>query len=337
MEIKIFKGKDFYKAVSYKSENLKLWIVIHSTKLGPALGGCRMLKVDNSFSALKHVALLSKAMTYKNAVVDLPFGGGKTLIYDWNPNVPRETLLLEFSNLLNSLKGEYMTADDVNTSVKDMEFMRNYTPYARGVYYKGTQIPATSYGVCMAIKAAAKEVLHTDSLDNINIFIQGLGKVGYNFAKMLRAENANVYVYDINKDIMNKCIEELDCIPSDPNGMFSNKIDILSPCALGNTINDDTVHMFKAKVIAGGANNQLQSRKLDNVLFDRGITYIPDFLCNSGGVIDVDCEGINYCPDYVYKRVGIIYDKSTDFLKKAKENKTSVLTVAEDYVLNKLK
>ena len=337
MTTKILKGKEFYKAISYKSDNLKLWIAIHSTKLGPALGGCRMLKIDNPLSALKHVALLSRAMTYKNAVVDLPFGGGKTLIYDWNPNVPRETLLIEFSNLLNSLQGEYMTADDVNTSVKDMEFMRQYTPYARGVYYNGVQIPATSYGVCMAIKASAQEIFHTTSLDNINIFIQGLGKVGFNFAKMLRAENANVYVYDINDAVMHKCVEELGCIPSKPEDMFSSKIDILSPCALGNTINDDTVDLIKARVIAGGANNQLRKRQLNDILYQRGITYVPDFLCNAGGVIDVDCEGENYSPEYVYKRVEIIHDKATEFIKKATDRKTSVLAIAEEYILNKLK
>ena len=337
MSTKIFTGKDFYKAISYTSENLKLWIVIHSTKLGPALGGCRMLKMDNSFSALRHVALLAKAMTCKNAVVDLPFGGGKTLIYDWNQNVSRETLLIEFSKLLNSIKGEYMTADDVNTSVKDMEFMRKYTPYARGVYYNGTQIPATSYGVCMAMKAAVKNLFNASSLDNMNIFIQGLGKVGYNFAKMLRAEKANVYVYDINEDVMRNCVEELGCIAAAQTDMFSGKIDVLSPCALGNTINENSVDKIKAKIIAGGANNQMQKRQLDNVLFERGITYIPDFLCNAGGVIDVDCEGDKYCPDYVYKRVSIIYDKVNTFMHEANEQDTTVLSIAEKYINNKLK
>ncbi len=336
MGLKIIENRDFYKAISYVSKNIKLLVVIDNITLGPALGGCRMLNIPDEKEALFHVSRLAKAMTYKNAVVDLPFGGGKALIYDWNPNIPRCEILKEFADVLNYLNGEYYTADDVNTTVSDMEFLRHYTKFARGVFYQNEQIPATSYGVYQAIKATSSVLFNTSSLEGVNIFVQGLGKVGYNFVKFLRDEYANVYVYDIQPDVMRKSIDELGCIACSPDIVSSGKIDVLSPCALGKSITKENIDNLKIKFIVGGANNQLENSELASELHHRNITYIPDFLCNAGGVIDVDCEGDRYCPEYVYSRVKIIHDKTVNFLMDAIELKQPVLTSVLQYIVSKL-
>ncbi len=337
MVLKVIQNDNFYKAISYTSENVRLFVVIDDVTLGPALGGCRMLEFLDEKEALHHVARLAKAMTYKNAVVDLPFGGGKALIYQWNHQKSRNEIFREFADVLNYINGEYYTADDVNTTVKDMDFLRKYTKFARGVFYKGQQIPATSFGVYQAIKAASSVIFKTPNLKGINVFVQGLGKVGYSFVKLLRSEQANVFVYDIQPDIVQKSVDELGCIACTPDIVYRGTIDILSPCALGNSITKDNIQDLKVKLIAGGANNQLENPSLAQVLYDKNIVYIPDFLCNAGGVIDVDCEGENYCPEYVYRRVGIIYDKTISFLNKSKENSRPVLDIALDYVHSKLK
>ena len=337
MGLKIIQSDNFYKAISYTSENLKLFIVIDDVTLGPALGGCRMLEFYDEQEALKHVSRLARAMTYKSAVVDLPFGGGKALIYYWNPQKSREEIFREFATVLNYINGEYYTADDVNTTVKDMEFLRQYTKFARGVFYKGKQIPATSYGVYQAIKAASLVLFKSASLEGINIYVQGLGKVGYNFIKLLRAEKANVFTYDVQPDIVQKSVDELGCIACTPDIVYSGKIDVLSPCALGNSVTKNSVQDLRVKLIAGGANNQLENLALAQQLHDKNIVYVPDFLCNAGGIIDVDCEGEKYCPEYVYKRVEIIYDKTISFLHKSMETNKPVLDVALEYVYAKLR
>lgn len=321
----------------YNHPLFKVLICINNSKLGPALGGCRLMTNISRSEALKDVKKLAEAMTFKNAVVDLPYGGGKAFIY--HSLQSRNDMFRHLAELLNFLNGKFLTADDVNVSIRDMEFMRKYTPYAHGVYDKtsGVQIPATAYGIFRSIQQSLLLFSGDKSLKNKKIFVLGLGKVGYGLSKFLTEADAEVFGYDIDSNKMKIAKQDLGINLVDANYAFSEFIDVFSPCALGGVITKNNVEKINADFIVGGANNILVDESLDEKLSQRGIIYIPDFLSNAGGVLDIFCEGKLYSKNYVFNCIEIIPNKIEDFYNKAKNNKTTILQVAKKYVIDKLK
>ncbi len=316
------------KLYEYDSHSLKILVAIDYSKYKSSIGGCRFVNNTPRNIAINDVCSLAKAMTRKNIIANLEYGGGKSFIYF--SKLERKEMLKIFSNFLNYLGGIYQTADDINTTVKDMEYMRNYTKYARGYMIDNYQIPATSYGVYLSIKATVKEVLHKNTLDGLKIAIQGIGKVGYNLASLLYKENCKLYIAEIDKNKIDNLRREMDFTLVD-DAILAN-VDIICPCAFGNAINYNNVNEIKAKFIIGGANNQLEDENIDKMLYNRKIIYIPDILANCGGVIDLDCEGENYSINYVNERLNLIYDKTTFFLQKSLKENKSVLSVVNNYI-----
>lgn len=316
----------------YDSPCLKILIAIDDTRYGTSIGGCRFLNYTPRDEAIYDVCSLAKAMTRKNIIAGLKYDGGKSFIY--YSSLERDEMFKVFSEFLNYLDGKYQTADDVNTSVRDMEYMRQYTKYARGYRIHGHQIPATSYGVYLAIKAVVKEVLHKESLAGLKIAIQGIGKVGYPLAQLLYKEDCILFISEVDKNKIDKLSKEIEFTLVE-DAVLSD-VDILCPCALGGVITYNNVDKIKARIIVSGANNPLVQEKIDSILYRRKLIYIPDILANCGGVIDLDCEGDNYSEPYVYKRLYFIYDKTLFFVKKSIKLNTSVLNIVNSYIENEV-
>ncbi|MCF6137835.1 Leu/Phe/Val dehydrogenase [Pseudalkalibacillus berkeleyi] len=295
-----------------KQSGLKAIICIHDTTLGPALGGTRMWTYENEDAAIEDALRLAKGMTYKNAAAGLNLGGGKTVIIGDPRKDKNEEMFRAFGRYIQGLNGRYITAEDVGTTVADMDLIRQETEFVTGVSpafgSSGNPSPVTAYGVYRGMKAAAKEAFGTDSLEGKVIAVQGVGNVAYNMCKHLHEEGAQLIVTDINKEAVQRAVEEFGAKAVDTEEIYSVDCDIYAPCALGATINDETIPQLKAKVIAGAANNQLKDVKHGDIIHEMGIVYAPDYVINAGGVINVADELNGYNHDRAMKKVELIYD-----------------------------
>ncbi|WP_226035077.1 Leu/Phe/Val dehydrogenase [Aquibacillus saliphilus] len=295
-----------------KHSGLKAIIAIHDTTLGPALGGTRMWTYASEEEAIVDALRLSKGMTYKNAAAGLNLGGGKTVIIG-DPKVDKnEAMFRAFGRFIQGLNGRYITAEDVGTTVYDMDLIHEETDFVTGISpafgSSGNPSPVTAYGVYKGIKAAAKEAFGSDMLEGKTVAVQGVGNVAYTLCEYLHGEGANLIVTDINKQAVNKAVEAFGAKAVDPSDIYAVDCDIYAPCALGATINDDTISKLKAKVVAGAANNQLQETKHGDILHEKGIVYAPDFVINAGGVINIADELSGYNKERAFKSVEKIYD-----------------------------
>ena len=305
-----------------KNSGLKAIICIHDTTLGPALGGTRMWTYASEDEAVLDVLRLGRGMTYKSAAAGLNLGGGKAVIIGDPKKDKSEELFRVFGRYVQSLNGRYITAEDVGTSVRDMEWIHKETEYVTGVSVingsSGDPSPMTAMGVLYGMKAAAKEVFGSDSLQGKTIAVQGLGHVGYTLCRLLYEEGAQLIVTDIDKEIVNRVCEEFKAKAVDPKDIFSVKAEIFAPCALGAVINDETISEFQFKLIAGAANNVLKEERHGEELMDRGILYAPDYVINAGGVINIadELEGYNY--ERALKRVESIYDNIAKVIEIAR-------------------
>ncbi|MEB2784579.1 Glu/Leu/Phe/Val dehydrogenase dimerization domain-containing protein [Algoriphagus persicinus] len=309
-----------------EATGLKALIGIHNTTLGPALGGTRMWPYASEEEAITDVLRLSRGMTFKNALAGLNFGGGKAVILG-DPKLKNEAFLRRFGRFVQSLGGRYVTAEDVNMNTADMEFIGLETRHVTGLPEikggGGDPSPVTAYGVYMGMKAAAKKAFGSASLEGKRIGVQGVGQVGTHLIEYLIKEGANVLITDIFEDKLQAVAKSTGAQVVDPHVLYDLEMDIYSPCALGATINDQTIDRLKCAVIAGAANNQLQDEaKHGRILMDKGIVYAPDFLINAGGVINVGAEYFGgYNRDTVYKQTEKIYDTCLGILNKSeKEN-----------------
>jgi leucine dehydrogenase len=282
-----------------ESCGLRAIIAVHDTTLGPALGGVRLWNYASEEEALVDCLRLARGMTYKAAVAGLNLGGGKAVIIADAKKDKSEALFRAFGRFVESLGGRYITAEDVNTGVDDMEFVAAETKHVTGVSTwrggSGDPSPTTSYGVYIGIKACVLFQLGRKDLSGLTVAIQGLGKVGFNLAGHLTKEKARVVACDIDKDRAARAAEELgvEIVPQEQ--LFELPCEVFAPCALGGVINDQTVGKLRCKIVAGGANNQLAEERHGHELERRGILYAPDFAINSGGLINVYCEiGHNY-------------------------------------------
>ena len=284
-------------------------IAIHDTTLGPALGGTRYWNYGSFDEAVTDALRLSRGMTYKAAVAGLNLGGGKAVIVGDNRRTDREFIFRAHGRYVESLNGRYITAEDVGTSPADMEYVRRETNHVAGLQgLSGDPSPVTGYGVYMGIKAAAKQRWGKDSLAGRTIAVQGCGKVAYYLCQHLKAENAKLIVTDIDQEKVKRVVEETGAEAVAPEAIYDVKADIYAPCALGATINDDTLARLKVEIIAGGANNQLAEERHGKALEDRGLLYAPDFVINAGGLINVYGEIMGWGQERSKRKAQEIYD-----------------------------
>ncbi|NJN27667.1 MAG: Glu/Leu/Phe/Val dehydrogenase [Cyclobacteriaceae bacterium] len=284
---------------------LKAIIGIHSTVLGPALGGTRMWNYTSDTQALHDVLRLARGMTYKAAISGLNLGGGKAVIIGDVQKIKNEALLRRFGKFVESLNGKYVTAEDMNMSPDDMEYIametRHVTGLSESIGGGGDPSPVTAYGVYMGMKAAAKKAYGNDSLEGRRIAVQGVGSVGMHLVAYLAKENAKLYVSDFNESRAEAASNKYNFRAVGLDEIYDLDVDIYSPCAMGATINDDTLGRLKCQIIAGAANNQLDDEPLHSkLLMEKGILYAPDFLINAGGLINV---GIDYLGGWSKERV----------------------------------
>jgi leucine dehydrogenase len=270
---------------------LKAIIAVHNTVLGPALGGTRMWNYANEMEALNDVLRLSRGMTYKNAISGLNLGGGKAVIIGDSRTMKSEALFRRFGKFVNSLAGKYITAEDVGINPMDMNWVSMETDHVVGLPGKsGDPSPVTAHGVYMGMKACAKIQFGTDDLAGKKVAVQGVGHVGEYLVKSLAEENADIYITDIHEPTLKRVAQEYGAKVVGLDEIYDIDMDIYAPCALGATVNDETIERLKCSIIAGAANNQLKSEiEHGNELMKRGIIYAPDYAINAGGVIN--CYG----------------------------------------------
>ncbi len=324
---------DYERVIHFEQKSLHIAgiIAIHNTTNGAALGGCRLYNYPNFDAGLDNVLSLAKAMTYKNTIMDLPYGGGKAVIFQ-NDLIDKKSLFKVFARLLNILEGQYITTDDVGTSVDDMYYLRQYTKFAKGIHSNGKQIPATAYGVYQAIRATLQFYENKDSLTGVKVFVQGLGKVGYTLCEFLKNEKCQLYLYDIDTELTKEAANHFDGTIIDLNTIDELKVDVFCPCALRNSVNENTLSKINMAYIIGGENNPIASTQSYNMMLEKNIIYIPDYLSNAGGVIDIACEDKNYCEHTVFKHVNAIYTKTMTLLQSAKQTNKTPLHIANRYV-----
>jgi len=315
MEIFKYMEKYDYEQLVFcqdEASGLKAIIAIHDTTLGPALGGARMWTYATEENAIEDALRLARGMTYKNAAAGLNLGGGKTVIIGDPFKDKNEEMFRALGRFIQGLNGRYITAEDVGTSVTDMDLIHEETNYVTGISpafgSSGNPSPVTAYGVYRGMKAAAKEAFGTDSLEGRTISVQGLGNVAYKLCEYLHNEGAKLVVTDINQAAIDRVVNDFGARAVAPEEIYAQDVDIFSPCALGAIINDETIPQLKAKVIAGSANNQLQDSKHGDYIHELGIVYAPDYVINSGGVINVADELYGYNRERAMKRVDGIYD-----------------------------
>lgn len=305
---------------------LKAIIAIHNTTLGPALGGTRMWKYENESEALRDVLRLSRGMSFKASISGLNLGGGKAVIIGDSKKDKSEPLFRRFGKFVNSLSGKYITAEDVGTSTKDMEYVKMETNHVTGLPESmgggGDPSPVTAYGVYMGMKAAAKHAWGTDNLQGKKVVVQGVGHVGENLVNHLTKEGAKVYIIDLNQDTLKRIANETKAEVLTNLDFFGMDMDIYAPCALGATLNTESIARLKCQVIAGAANNQLADETIHGPqLTEKGITYAPDFLINAGGLINVYSELIGYNRERAMQQTEKIFDFTLDIMKKAAADK----------------
>jgi leucine dehydrogenase len=302
---------------------LKAIIAIHNTALGPALGGTRMWTYKTEEDALIDVLRLSEGMTYKAAAAGLNLGGGKAVIIG-NPKTDKtEGLFRAFGQFVNSLNGRYITAEDVGTTVKDIEYIYMETPWVTGIPKSlggsGDPSPYTAHGVLMAIKASCKEKLGTDVLRGVRVAVQGLGNVGSNLVKYLKEEGAELTITDIDELKTKKIAEQYGAKATAPDDIVKTECEVFAPCALGAVINDQTLEQLRCKIVSGGANNQLHEQRHGTALKEMGILYAPDFVANAGGLMNVFVELEGYSVDRALEKTTRIYDSMLEIFEMAKK------------------
>jgi leucine dehydrogenase len=284
-------------------------LAVHSTKLGPALGGTRFWQYANDDEAITDALRLSRGMTYKNAVAGLHLGGGKSIIIGDNKTKDREKIFRAHGRFVESLGGRYITAEDVGTSTKDMDYVKMETSHVAGLAGKsGDPSPVTAHGVFRAVQASANRKWGSDSLEGKTIAIQGAGSVGSYLAKELHEAGAKLIISEIDPAKSAKVAKATGAKIVDDDEIFSVRADIFSPCALGGIINDKTIPKLKVEIVAGGANNQLLEDRHGDELQRLGILYAPDYVANAGGVINVYGEVAGWDAQRALDKADDIYD-----------------------------
>lgn len=302
-----------------EASGLKAIIAVHNTVLGPSLGGTRMWQYDSHDEALKDVLRLSRGMTYKSSLAGLNLGGGKAVIIGDSRTQKNEALFRRFGKFVDSLNGKYITAEDVGITTKDIEWASLETEHVAGLpeYLGGSgdPSPVTAYGVYVGMKAAAKKKYGSDSLSGKKVVVQGVGHVGEALVEFLVKEGAKVTVSDIFTDKIKDVQNKFNVDVVDPVFVYDADMDIYAPCALGATVNDETLDRMNCDIIAGAANNQLENEeKHGQAVMNKGILYAPDYLVNAGGIINCYWEVIGYNREAAMQQAEGIYETTLKIL-----------------------
>jgi leucine dehydrogenase len=317
-----------------KDSGLRAIIAIHNTTLGPALGGCRMWPYDSEEAALKDVLRLSRGMTYKSAAAGLNLGGGKAVIIGDAKKMKTEHLFRAFGRFVQSLGGRYITAEDVGTSVGDMEWVRMETNFVTGIPEaiggSGDPSAATALGVFQGIRAALNRTYGSDTFESRTIAVQGVGAVGHKLLKHLVAASAKVVACDAYPEAVKRAKAEYPMVEFvAAESIYDVPCDVFAPCALGGAIDDQTIPRLRCKIVAGSANNMLADEdKHSAALAARDILYVPDFVINAGGIINVANELIGYDRGLALQQVAGIYAILTNIFQIAAEEKITTLKAA---------
>jgi leucine dehydrogenase len=340
------RGHEQVVFFNYPDVGLKLIVGIHDTTLGPALGGCRMRLYTDEAEALEDVMRLSEGMTYKNALAELPLGGGKScLIADPNMRGGREALFAKIGECLNHLAGRYVTAEDMGTSVEDMNVVRKISRFVVGTDPEkggaGDPSPWTALGVFHAIRAACERSFpNAPGLDAKRVAVQGVGHVGMYLVERLVAAGVTVTVSDTREALTADAAKRfgVKVVPADQ--IYDTECDVFAPCAIGQTINPTTLARLRCKIIAGAANNQLSDSSVYKILRERGIVYCPDFAINSGGVICVGAELAEGGPsipwikgkvDAIYTTTGRVLDAAA---RSGRDAEVVAIELAKERIAN---
>lgn len=296
-------------------------VVVHSTVLGPAVGGTRYWRYASGEEALTDALRLARGMTYKSALAGLPCGGGKSVVLRDNGQEDRERLFRAHGRLVESLAGKYITGEDVGTNPADMEFISKETSYVAGLQgTSGDPSPKTARGVFRAMQAAARYLWGSDELREKVVAIQGCGHVGYYLAGELHRAGAMLVVTDVDRARVERVVTEFGATAVEPENIYSQEADVFAPCALGGILDDRTIPKLRAKAVVGAANNQLLEPRHGDLLHVRGILYAPDYAANAGGVINGCCmEMLGWDAEHIRQKVDAIYDTILSILRISRE------------------
>jgi len=325
-----------------KGTGLRGVIAVHDTTLGPSLGGCRIWNYKNESDAVLDVLRLSRGMTFKSSIIGINLGGGKAVIFSSNKEQRTERYWRKFGEEVETLGGKYITAEDVGTSTKEISYIMQETKHVAGKPVEaggaGDPSPFTAYGVFMGLKASAKEAFGSDDLSGRKVSVQGIGHVGRYLVGHLTKAGAKVYITDIHKENLKAVANEYGATVVGTDEIYDLDVDIYAPCALGATVNSDTIRRLKCAVIAGAANNQLADEQIHGqMLLDRGIVYAPDFLINAGGVVNCYREVKNLSEQESMKYIDEIYNKTLQIFARAKEEKVptqeAAIRIAKERIL----
>lgn len=321
---------------------LSCFIAIHSTVLGPAMGGVRIRPYSSRQEALNDALRLAKAMTYKSALAESGLGGGKAVIMADPKTQKTSALLLSFAEAINSLLGSYIAAEDMGTTTEDMVILKQKTPFVGALpTEKSSGDPSrfTAWGVYRGMRAVAKTLWHEQCLSKKIIAIQGLGSVGSKLAQTLFWEGAYLIVCDQDPELAHAHAVLYGAQVIDPQDFLQVRCDILAPCAIGGIFNEQTISKLHCKAIAGAANNQLKDAKNGYDLMRKGILYAPDYVINAGGIINasVEFEANGYDPKIARDKVNSIYDTLLFIFDRAKKEHQATSDVADELAEYKLK
>lgn len=313
---------------------LRAIIAVHSTTLGPALGGTRIWNYASEQDALYDVLRLSQGMTMKNAAAGLPLGGGKAVIIGDVKTLKTPALLRSYAGFIKSLGGRFYTAEDVNCGTEDIDILRQHTDYVVGSSGASADpSPFTARGVLCGMRAGLESVFGSGALAGRTVAVQGLGNVGYRLCAQLHDEGAKLIVSDVDEEKVRRAVNEFGAKTAEGDILLT-ECDVLAPCALGAVITEDNAGKLQCGLVAGSANNILATPRAGEILHERGVLYLPDYIINAGGVINCGAELVGtYSEQYVRERVEAIYDTTASILAQAKAGSIPTYVAADRYAM----
>ncbi|HEY6047108.1 MAG TPA: amino acid dehydrogenase [Pyrinomonadaceae bacterium] len=309
---------EYERVVSAEEGDYRGFVAIHSTALGPAVGGTRFWSYPDDDAAIQDLLRLARGMTYKNALAGIPFGGGKSIILRTDKPIDREAIFRAHGRFVETFGGKYITAEDVGTNPDDMAIVLQETKHVAGLMGRsGDPSPSTARGVFRALEASARHRWGADTLTGRTVALQGCGNVGYYLAKNIHAAGARLIVTDVDPSKVERVVKDFGATAVAPDEIYGSDADVFAPCALGGIINDQTISQFKVEIVAGGANNQLLESRHGDELFRLGILYAPDYAANAGGMINGCRELLGWAPEQSAAKVEKIYQTVLDIFKTA--------------------
>ena len=326
-------GHEEVRAVWRPESGLRAIVAIHSTVLGPSLGGTRFRPYATVGDAVTDVLRLSKAMTYKAAVAGLDMGGGKAVVIGDPAAIRSDALIRDYARFVDTFGGRYLTAEDVGTTQADMDLIGEVTPFARGRSAarggSGDPSPVTAFGVVRAIEATATALWGSPSLDGRHVAIGGVGKVGRRLAELCAERGARLTIADVSPAAIAAALSSVEADVVEPGAIHAVACDVYAPCALGSALNDQTVPELACEVVCGAANNQLDTAETEAALQARGITYVPDYVANAGGIINIAYEAGAYDEAAAHDHVGRIYDTVSQLFDTAARSGERLSVIAD--------